>query len=312
MTTEFAPIERIISGKGVITIPEDWGSALQIFLYTQVIRDVATPSLNLTFNPDKGFYAHITFCIDDFVLQTFDVNFRSQVFEILKNQESQNLLSLICAYDGILDSFVQVGNVIGVVLSRQNKIKSHPYLRFKPNVIRFECFSSCALKLTLKGTELVKCAFEDGSSTPPPPPPPPTPQVPSEDPVVVSPPLPPEQPGGGEDDTLPFPTDDFPPTETGTPGVLYKVIVRAVKVGTGQQVDFERNVYAPINNAVSVCELNGDIVSYSVGVRASGDETSGYSPGLRYIPFGGGSGGGTAADCFGDEVIISATPLGLP
>ena len=97
-------IVRTISGKGVIKVPKEWEDALNVFLYVQQIRDVKTPSLNLTFNPDKGFYAHVTFCIDDYVLYALDVNFKNQVFEVWDGQSSQNLLSLICAYDGILDS----------------------------------------------------------------------------------------------------------------------------------------------------------------------------------------------------------------
>lgn len=204
---EFDPVQRMISGKGIITIPEDWGGALQIFLYTSLARDVQTPSKNLTFNPDKGFYAHICFCIDDYVLYSLDVNFEQQVFLIHDQQPSQNLLSLICAYDGILDSFVQLGDAISVVISRTNLIKSHQYLRFRPNKIRFECFSSCALQLTLKGTKLDRCNLEDGTSSPPPPPPPPYPKVPADVPVIVDPP----EPGDDEgEDTSPFPIDQFP------------------------------------------------------------------------------------------------------
>jgi hypothetical protein len=203
-------IERVISGKGVITLPEEYSSALQILLYVQVLREALSPSRNLTWNPDKSFYAHITFCIDDFVLYTEDVNFKSQVFEVHTSQASQNLLSLICAYDGILDSFVSVGNVIGITLSRTNLIKSHPYLRSQINRIRFECFASTALKLTLKGISLDKCDPQDGTSTPPPPPPPPISLVPPDEPVQVSPPEQGEDDGG---DTIPFPIDESEPPD---------------------------------------------------------------------------------------------------
>lgn len=205
MPTPLPTIERIISGKGTIEIPEEYSSALQISLYVQVVREALSPSRNLTWNPDKSFYAHITFCIDDFVLYTEDVNFRSQIFDLHNGQGSQNLLSLICAYDGILDSFVSVGNVIGITLSRTNLIKSHPYLRSRINKIRFECFSSTALKLTLKGISLEKCDPQDGTSTPPPPPPPPLEEVPPGDSIVVSPPNPGDEESG---DYSPFPGDE--------------------------------------------------------------------------------------------------------
>jgi hypothetical protein len=229
MAEALPEIVRTVSGKGVITLPEDYSSALQIYLYVQVLREPLTPSRNLTWNPDKSFYAHITFCIDDFVLRTEDVNFNNQVYEVHNGQSSQNLLSLICAYDGILDSFVSVGNVIGVTLSRVNLIKSHPFLRSHVNRIRFECFSSTALRLTLKGTALDKCDPQDGTSTPPPPPPPPVPPVPPGEPVEVSPPEEGSDDGG---DTVPFPIDEMEPTGDlpfGEECLLYKV--------TGELVD---------------------------------------------------------------------------
>lgn len=207
---EFDPVERIISGKGIITIPEDWDEALQILLYTSVVRDVVTPSKNLTFNPDKGFYAHICFCIDDYVLYTLDVNFETQVFVIHDQQPSQNLLSLICAYGGILSSLVDIANAVSAVITPPSRINEHPYLQFKPNKIRFECFSSCALMLTLRGTKLDRCNPEDGSPTPPSPPPPGFPTVPPGTPIRVSP-AEPDDPGG--QDTSPFPIDMFPDPE---------------------------------------------------------------------------------------------------
>lgn len=207
MATEIPEIVRTISGKGVITIPENFVEALQIYLYVQVLRESQSVSRNLTWNPDRSFYAHVTFCIDNFVLWEYDVNFDKQVFLVHDGQASQNLLSLICAYDGVLDSFVQVGQILGTVLSRTNLITNHPYLRFQPNRIRFECFGSTALVLTLKGTFLEKCRPEDGSPVPPPPPPPPVPFVPPGTPVEVSPPEDGLDDGG---DTIPFPIDEPP------------------------------------------------------------------------------------------------------
>jgi len=224
VATALPEISRTISGKGVITLPENYFSSLQIILYAQILRRPQNRSANLTWNPDKSFYAHITFCFDDFVLSEYDMNFDSQMWLVHDGQSSQNLLSLICAYDGILDSFVSVGNVIGVTLSRTNLIKSHPFLRFIPNRIRFECFADSAIVLTLKGTALDKCDSQDGDNTPPPPPPPPVPPVPPGTPVQVSPPEDGENDGG---DTVPFPIDE-PESPDGLPFgeecLLYEVL----------------------------------------------------------------------------------------
>lgn len=212
MLMELPTIVRTVSGKGIIKIPDEYTSALDIMLYVQVLRKVQTPYLNLSYNPPKGFYAHISFCKDDFVLEERDVCYDSQAFEIYNGQQAQNLLSLICAYDGILDSFVSLGDLLGVVLSRTNKIKKHPYLEFKPNILRFNCFGTSALLLTLTGTSLDICDVNDGTSTAPPVPPVPLPRVPFDQPVQTSPPYDGSTDGGStvpadidEPQSLPFP-----------------------------------------------------------------------------------------------------------
>lgn len=303
----FADITRTISGKGVIKIPPEWKDALSVFLYVQLIRDVKTPSKNLTFNPDKGFYAHVTFCIDDYVLYSLDVNFKEQAFEIFDGQSAQDLLSLICAYDGILDSFVSIGNVVGVVISRINLIKKHPYLQFRPNVIRFECFSTCALVLTLKGVKYAKCGPEDGEPTPPPPPPPKIPEIPPGTGTGVTPPYP-DDPGK---DTDPAPIDEpeEPPIPPCTP---FRVTITAVK-GTVDPVTvvFESICYSPIDPvAIATCDVNGDSFSSSVGIRCGGtDRTGCIHATATYEPFGGASGGGSDADCYRDPVLVSIAPI---
>lgn len=224
---ELEPIERVISGKGTIRIDESYNSALSVFLYADLLRDASNKSINTTWNPDKGFYAHITFCVGDYVLYALDMNFKQQVWEILNNQPAQNLLSLICAYDGILDTFVNLGELLSFVISRTNLITEHPYLRFVPDRIKFECFAECAIRLTLKGQSLVRCKPGDGTPTPPPNPPlPPPPEVASFIPIEVSPPYPDSD---GDPDTIPFPTDEFPPFADlpfGIPCAIYAVTAR--------------------------------------------------------------------------------------
>jgi hypothetical protein len=270
---ELIRVERIISGKGLIQIPTEYNNALDIFLYANLIRDSSNPSINFTWNPDKGFYAHITFCIDDYVLYGFDMNFKNQVWEIFTNQPSQNLLSLICQYDGILDSFVSVGNVIGITLSRTNLIKNHPYQRFRPNKIRFECFAECAIKLTLTGNELQKCNPIDGEETPPPPPPePPTSLLPPTSPVEVSPPYEGENDGG---DTVPFPIDSPPDEEfpVGEPCILFRVIFETVD-GGGNVGEIVEIVFGVIDNV----EIEGSIGNYSIFITCQGNASTGCIP----------------------------------
>jgi hypothetical protein len=311
MSTELPVVARTISGKGVIEIPEDYGSALSIFLYTQLVRDVRSPSINLTYNPDRGFYANVCFCVDDFVLATFAVNYKQQAFEVFSGQPSQNLVSLICAYEGILDSFVQYASAFQIPYIKINRIFSHPYMRFVPNKIRFECFGSCALRLTLKGVELDKCAFEQGMSASPPPPPDALSEVPFDVPVVVSPAYDGDEDGG---DTLPFPIDRSP-SGSFPDGALLRVVVRADRPASNAfDIPFEGLVYAPIaDNAIATCNSSGDVFSSAVGIFASGSQATGYIPGgLVFIAFGGASGGGDEAECYTNARIDSVEVVEAP
>jgi hypothetical protein len=311
MSTFLPSIERTISGKGVIEIPEDYGSALSILLYTQVIRDVRSPSVNLTYNPDRGFYANVCFCVGDFVLATFAVNYKQQVFEVLSNQPSQNLLSLICAYEGILDSFVQYASAFQIPYIKINRIYSHSYLRFLPNKIKFECFGSCALRLTLKGIELDRCEIDQGNSASPPPPPDPISEVPFDVPLVITPAY-----DGGDDggDTVPFPIDGDP-SEAYPPGTLLRVRLRADRPSANSfDIPFELDVYAPIGDAaVATCNSSGDVFSSAVGISASGTSATGYTPGAQaFVAFGGASGGGDESECYTNARIDNITVLSAP
>ena len=191
-------VSRTISGKGEIKIPNEYGKAKNAYLYINVIRRVKTPSLNFTWNPDKGFYAHVSFCIDDYVLQTYDVNFVEQVFHVYDGMQSQILVSLKCA--------------VREILGRTPLISTHKHNTFDANRIKFECFASTALKLTLKGEKLDLCDEEDAAPNAPPNPPPKIPEVPPDAGLEVDPPYE-DDPDGNN--TNPFPGDeeknnDFP------------------------------------------------------------------------------------------------------
>jgi hypothetical protein len=205
-------IVRTISGKGEIRIPGEFQDTASIFLYVQVLRKVRTPSINFTWNPDRSFYAHVAFCIDNFVLQTYDVDFENQVFQVWDGMSAQNLLAIKC--------------LASQLIPNEGLIAQMEYNTFQANKIKFECFGSTALQLTLKGDALDVCLEEHKRPQPPPPPPSPVPQLPPGTPTQVSPPY--EDEDGGED-TQPFPADEFPQPSAG-------FLIFAVLDQTGQQL----------------------------------------------------------------------------
>lgn len=210
MADSLLPVERTISGKGVIKIPDDFRKAKRITLFTQVLRAVQTPSINLSFNPDKSFYAHITFCKDDLVLQTFDVNFESQMYAVWENQVGQNLLAIKC-----------LSAAIFAFAPENDPLTIFNYNTFIADTLKFECFATTSLKLTLEGEEMQACNPEENTPTPTPPIPPPVTKVPPEDPLQVSPPY--EE---DSEDTDPVPQDEFEPPNSGClpTALTYKII----------------------------------------------------------------------------------------
>lgn len=218
-------VTRIISGKGIIRIPDEFLKAREVFLYAQVLRENSSVYRNESINPSESFFANITFCRDDFVLQRYSMDFDNQMWEVYSSQASQNLLAQICALDNVLDSFVSFAIALGFVYTRNNSITGFPYVTFTPNIIRFKCFGSTAIVLTLSAKELVRCDPGDGEPSPPPPPPPPVSKIPPTQPAPVSPPYEGDNDGG---DTVPFPLDEpeTPTLPTGEECEAYLVSVR--------------------------------------------------------------------------------------
>lgn len=210
------PIIRTISGKGEIRIPNEYKDTSSIFLYCQVLRKVRTPSINLQWNPDKGFYAHVAFCIDDFVLQTFDINFEQQVFQVWDGMSAQVLLAVKC--------------LASQLIPNEALITQMEYNSFNANKIKFECFASTALQLTLKGDALDVCLESHKRPQPPPPPPPPLPQIPYNKDAKVSPPYDDPQ---GQQDTQPFPGDKVETPTQGNPCTAYMVTYSYTAINTG-------------------------------------------------------------------------------
>jgi len=260
------PITRTISGKGIIRIPSEFLQAREIFLYAQVLRENSTVYRNENVNPSESFFANITFCKDDFVLQRYSMDYDNQMWEVYSSQSSQNLLALICALDNVLDSFVSFALALGFVYTRNNSITDFPYASFTPNTIRFKCYGSTAIILTLDGNELTRCDEGDGSPSPPPPPPPPVTKVPPGTPVDVTPAYDGDNDNG---DTVPNPIDeDAPPPgyPVGDCDEIYTVTVVLFDSNFNPGGEFSQSfdVYAPITNVVkrpsATDPANADIV----------------------------------------------------
>ena len=211
-----ATLERIISGTGEIALTQPFRDSLDIWLYVDVIRMPGNMYINKNWTPSRSDFAKITWLYQGYVQREDTLRYPRQMLQVFENQSSQNLLALICAYDGILDSFFELATCIAecVPISRTNLIKERQYKQYTVDRLQFKCYNDAALRLTLKSRRLEKCDNDDGRRRPPPPPPPPPVMVPPGTPVQdqgydISPPLPDNIEG-----TQPNPLDeenaDFP------------------------------------------------------------------------------------------------------
>lgn len=251
-------IDRTISGRGIIKIPESYQEARDVFLYVTLLRPNVSEYLNVQWNPPKKFLANVTFCLGDYVLSEHSVNYDKQVFQIYDGQSAQNLLSLICANDNILDSFVNFAQSLGLLYFKNNSITKHGYNTFVPDTIRFDCYGGTALQLSLRGNKLDKCKPDDGTPQPPPPPPVPFPPLPPDSPVEVSPPYDPNT--GDDGDTEPFPIDnpetDVPPT---TACIRYAVGYRLTSPSYPNPVEAKEFVFGVLKGYTQQVNADGGV-----------------------------------------------------
>jgi hypothetical protein len=119
-----------------------------------------------------------------YAVRSVSLQYRRQLFEVGIYQSSQNLLSLICVYEGILDSFLELADCISecVPISKTNLIQKHPVFTGNLTGALIKCYADTAIRVVYTTDDLQRCKTEDGD------PPPPLPDFP--DPELVPPGIP--------------------------------------------------------------------------------------------------------------------------
>lgn len=264
---------RTISGRGVFRIDEKFDDCRLITLYSSVLRQPKNRYLNKNWSPDQGQYANLTFCYQDYVALSFSQKYEMQSWVVHNNESSQVGASLVCMYDGLLDTFVNFAIALGIpVVQRENDIKEHPYSSFQFDELRFDCYADCALTLTLIGEKIAKCSPDDAPTRPPQLPPPRPPSLPpgtplSEDTVPLSPPY--------EDEDIdkenPFPGDaSRPPEEPDFPAGEECVPIQMrwyTQDSEGNEQIIARNVFGVVEGQ----RIVGSPGNYSVFITCRGD-----------------------------------------
>jgi len=293
MPTELSPLIRTVSGKGSIAIPEDFANASLIVLYMDVIREARSVYRNFNSNPSESFFARVAACYDDYVLQSFQVEFDRQMFQVFPGDVSDVMQAVKCLERSLFLPLKAIAIIAGGDITIPDPFPLDVYepQGYVPNNFKFVCYGGTALRLTLKGFENENCGDAEFPRKKPPTPPPPPDKFDPDEPVDVSPPDP-----NYPDDTDPFEGDEVlePPLELPIEGecLRYRLTITYDRYNVGS-VTVQIDLGAPIielytENQVPFPAIDG-IYALCNGVWGTGGECAGVAPTLIYNDVTGGT-----------------------
>lgn len=222
--------DRRVSGKGLLRVPTDKKKLRHVVLYIDVIRKPRNGYFNGNYNPPRGRYATLNFFREEYLINSIAIDFEKQVFDNVNDVGGQALIAVKCAYEGILESFVNLAVAMsftpgGIGLTYEgdsNLIAEFANLRLAWDEIKIVCYADTALQVRMYAAKYDSCNPEADDDQPPPPPPPPDEPVPPGTPIDdLSPPY-----DGDDDDgdSFPYEGDENPePPLAGGNCTLYRV-----------------------------------------------------------------------------------------
>ena len=157
--------ERLISGRGILKVPvNNDGDRLRL-LVVDLVRPPLSLYSNKSYNPNRSRYGTLVFLRRGYVINTEPVEYPRMVFDGVQDITGQTLLAVKCAYDGILDTFVNLsvnlgGTPGGIGLfptTKDNNIKDYTSLNLSWDEVRLVCYSTTALQLRLFSTAYDAC-----------------------------------------------------------------------------------------------------------------------------------------------------------
>lgn len=246
---------RRISGRGVLKVPP---AALEYRYYTMfvdLLRRPSNPYGSTDWNPTKALYARMAFRRDEYVVFDDTIDYEKQQFTYVNDISGQTLIAVKCAYEGILQSFVNLVTGLGgtpggvgiFVTGVENKIADFKTLALGWDEVLFRCYSDTALLIRFYGANYDKCNPEEDEGDNPPPPPPPEPPLPPGTPINnLSTPYDPDTNDDGN--TNPFPSDNTLDLPFGIECTVYDVSVR-VTTFTNELIDLTFRLFGEIDGA---------------------------------------------------------------
>lgn len=240
--------DRLISGEGLLRLPQD-PKYREFLVYIDIFRNPSTQYLNLTFVPPKGFYAHMQYMFNGYVLDSRDINFAQTFFKITPDLNKQTLIALKCIDEHMTNMLSLIGNSLNETqFTFFEVLKEFNSSPFTLDQLVFSCYTDTALKATLYGLEVQNCDPAEVDQPPPPPKPEPTDPVPPGVPITnITPPY-----DADDDFTIPNDIDDsepptFPPPELPVGVQCQRVLITsAITTISGGREERSEEVYGEV------------------------------------------------------------------
>lgn len=203
--------ERIISGKGVLKIPQENLKDRFWTIFIDVIRNPINEYKSFDWNPTKSVYARMVFRRRGYVIDYRLIEFEQEVLDYILDVSGQTLIATKCAYEGVLQSFANLGNALLLpTISVSNLTTEMASLQLGFDEVLFNCYSSTGLQIRLFSTRYETCGEDNPPTQNPPPPPPPRNKIPPNTPIAdISAPYDPDTNDDGN--TKPYTIDELPP-----------------------------------------------------------------------------------------------------
>jgi len=252
---------RVISGRGLLKIPEESKKARRLWLYVDLLRLPDPNYINAKYPREKGNYANILWLESGYVCKEETMTYSAQRWDWEPAGDMQGLYTKQCIARVATRNLKTVAEALGafVILSPDEDVTP---LQQDYDSIVFECRDGCGISARLYSQMPDLCPDQEESSTPPP-----NPDPPPQPPVAPGVPLdgndgnaevddPYEEPDDGGD-TVPDVIDrreDPPPTIPDCTPLNLTISYTRVLDGVSSRQSFNVMAYAPVG-AVSVGEF---------------------------------------------------------
>jgi len=267
---------RLVSGKGVLKVPAINNKFRATILYADLVRPPRNRYLNKNWNPERGKYAFLTFIRNEYVINHDAMEFERQSWDGIQDISGQTLIAVKCAYDGILQTFVNLsialastpGGVGLQPISKVDLIKDYENLANSWQEVRINCYADTAVQFRLFTLKYDSCTADRDDEKPPPPPPAPPPRIPAGTPITtISAPYDPF--GNDNGNTAPFTGDGNTAPQNNCDNVrIYFRYTRLLDGATSTQ-QFDVAGRAPVVNAY-IDEVNSGGSSVFVVDKGTG------------------------------------------